>query len=116
MNFTASLGFRPGYCGERGELCIEASRGPWREIQAAAEAAYDRGPDCAFTAFKAYEWTGQKGRGANMHRNVVFANDVVPELLTIVQPGDLVITLGAGSIGELPRKLKDALERRGARA
>ena len=43
-------------------------------------------------------------------------DDVVPELLKIVRPGDAVITLGAGSIGTLPSALMQALraERRGA--
>jgi UDP-N-acetylmuramate--alanine ligase len=36
-------------------------------------------------------------------------DDVVPEVLRIVQPGDAVITLGAGSIGLLPARLIDAL-------
>jgi UDP-N-acetylmuramate--alanine ligase len=35
--------------------------------------------------------------------------DVVPQLLTIVRPGDAVITLGAGSIGTLPKLLMQAL-------
>jgi len=41
--------------------------------------------------------------------------DVVPELMTIVRPGDAVITLGAGSIGALPKQVIAALEQRGAR-
>jgi UDP-N-acetylmuramate--alanine ligase len=40
--------------------------------------------------------------------------DVVPALLKIVRAGDAVITLGAGSIGTLPKKLVQALESRGA--
>ena len=42
-------------------------------------------------------------------------DEVVAKLLTIVRPGDAVITLGAGSIGTLPRRLTTALEQRGAR-
>ena len=42
-------------------------------------------------------------------------DDVVAKLLTIVRPGDAVITLGAGSIGTLPRRLMAALEHRGTR-
>ena len=38
----------------------------------------------------------------------------MPELLRIVRPGDAVITLGAGSIGTLPKRLLQALEQRGA--
>jgi UDP-N-acetylmuramate--alanine ligase len=38
---------------------------------------------------------------------------VVPELMKIVKPGDAVITLGAGSIGTLPPRIVEALQRRG---
>jgi UDP-N-acetylmuramate--alanine ligase len=41
--------------------------------------------------------------------------DVVPALLTIAQPGDAVITLGAGSIGTVPKTLVQALTQRGAK-
>jgi UDP-N-acetylmuramate--alanine ligase len=48
--------------------------------------------------------------GANRPVHVVKAlEDVVPTLLTIVRPGDAVITLGAGSIGTLPKTLMQAL-------
>ncbi len=70
---------RYGFCGEAGRACIEAARGPWREIQAAAEAAYDRSPACAFTSFVGYEWSGNPD-GAMIHRNVVFRNERVPDL------------------------------------
>jgi UDP-N-acetylmuramate--alanine ligase len=38
--------------------------------------------------------------------------DVIPALLEIARPGDAVITLGAGSIGGIPKRLVDALERK----
>jgi UDP-N-acetylmuramate--alanine ligase len=38
-------------------------------------------------------------------------DDVIPELLKIVRPGDVVLTLGAGSIGALAGQLVDALKR-----
>jgi UDP-N-acetylmuramate--alanine ligase len=41
--------------------------------------------------------------------------DVVPTLLTIVRPGDAVITLGAGSIGTVPKTLMQALAEKGAK-
>jgi UDP-N-acetylmuramate--alanine ligase len=37
----------------------------------------------------------------------------VPELLRLVRPGDAVITMGAGSIGSLPRRLIEALQGKG---
>jgi len=39
--------------------------------------------------------------------------DVVPAIVAMVRPGDMVITLGAGSIGTLPRRLVQALEHGG---
>lgn len=71
---------RWGICGDEGETCFDVSRGVWGEIQAAAEEAYDRTPACSFTSFVGYEWTASVGEGANLHRNVVFRNDRVPEL------------------------------------
>jgi len=41
--------------------------------------------------------------------------DVVPTLLTIVRPGDAVITLGAGSIGTVAKTLMQALAEKGAK-
>jgi UDP-N-acetylmuramate--alanine ligase len=41
-------------------------------------------------------------------------DDLVPVLLEMVKPGDAVITLGAGSIGSVPKPLVEALERAGA--
>ncbi len=70
---------RYGFCGEAGRACIEAARAPWREIQAAAEEAYDRSSACSFTSFVGYEWSGNPD-GAMIHRNVVFRNERVPEL------------------------------------
>jgi hypothetical protein len=65
-------------CGEEGIDCETEARGVWRWIQEAAEAAYDRTENCEFTSFVAYEWSGSTGT-SNLHRNVIFRNDVVPE-------------------------------------
>ncbi len=67
------------YCGVDGTTCLEAAKTPWRDTQAAAEAFYDRSDGCEFTTFVAYEWTGAPASN-NLHRNVIFANEVVPEL------------------------------------
>ncbi len=72
---------RYGFCGEDAKHCLEAARGPWREIQEAAEAFYDRTSACSFTSFVAYEWTGMPD-GANAHRNVVFRNEVTQDAPT----------------------------------
>ncbi|MBI4265514.1 MAG: UDP-N-acetylmuramate--L-alanine ligase [Acidobacteria bacterium] len=44
-------------------------------------------------------------------RTVRRLDDVVPEVLRVVAAGDAVLTLGAGSIGAVPRRLVEALER-----
>jgi UDP-N-acetylmuramate--alanine ligase len=46
-------------------------------------------------------------------RLVKSLDDLIPELLALAKPGDAVITLGAGSIGALPKRLIDALRQRG---
>jgi hypothetical protein len=66
---------RYSFCGPDGAGCREAGRGPWREIQDAAEAYYDRSPACRLTTFVGYEWTGMPA-GDNLHRNVIFRNAV----------------------------------------
>lgn len=67
------------YCGLNGERCLEAAKTPWRDVQAAAEAWYDRSDDCGFTTFVGYEYTAAP-LSNNLHRNVIFASEVVPEL------------------------------------
>jgi hypothetical protein len=76
MNGRGSPRF--AFCGENAEHCLAAARGPWSEIQAAAEAAYDRTPSCAFTSFHALEWTKSGSRTENLHRNVIFRSEHVP--------------------------------------
>ncbi len=66
-------------CGDDGALCREYARGPWQEMIAAAENAYDRSADCTFTSLIGYEYTGTPGL-SNIHRNVIFRNNNVPEL------------------------------------
>jgi hypothetical protein len=67
-------------CGEDGKRCREEASAVWRDIQAAAERAYDRSSACSFTSFVGYEWTGSIDAGANIHRNVIFRNEKVPAL------------------------------------
>ena len=55
----------------------------------------------------------RRGAGRDVHI-VRSIDDVVPRLLEMTREGDAVITLGAGSIGTVPRKLMDALKRREA--
>jgi hypothetical protein len=82
MNTSASAFGKPDrfdFCGKDGRHCLEAARIPWQDTQAAAEAAYDRTPQCEFTSFVAYEWTAAPSSN-NLHRNVIFRNEIVPEL------------------------------------
>jgi len=75
--FNVSDPRRYSFCGEDGHICREAALEPWREIQQAAEEAYDRSGACAFTTFVGYEWTPNPD--SNMiHRNVIFRNRHVP--------------------------------------
>jgi UDP-N-acetylmuramate--alanine ligase len=39
---------------------------------------------------------------------------LIPELLQLARPGDVLLTLGAGSIGTVPRRLVEALRQKGA--
>ena len=82
FNATAALRqTRLGFCGDDGEHCRQAGGAPWREMQRAADDHYDKSSACEFTTFIGYEWTGAGSTtGANLHRNVVFRNAVVPEL------------------------------------
>jgi hypothetical protein len=65
-------------CGADGSICIDAEAGPWRDIIAAAENAYDRSDACSFTSFVGYEFSSTPSF-ANNHHNVLFRNAVVPE-------------------------------------
>jgi hypothetical protein len=70
-----------GMCGEGAVLCLDAARAPWEEMQRAARVNNNPDGDCAFTTFVGYEWTGvQSDSGGNLHRNVLFKGDTVPEL------------------------------------
>jgi UDP-N-acetylmuramate--alanine ligase len=55
----------------------------------------------------------RRGAGRPVHV-VASIDDVIPRVLELARRGDAVITLGAGSIGAIPRLLMDALRRREA--
>ena len=65
-------------CGLSGERCRAVARDIWTRIQEAAENAYDRTSACSFTSFIGYEWTSVIS-ASNLHRNIIFKNDQVPE-------------------------------------
>lgn len=70
---------RWGFCGDDKQECMKAAANTWKDVQQAAEQAYDRSSECAFTSFNAYEWTASVGSGQNLHHNVVFKNADVPD-------------------------------------
>jgi hypothetical protein len=103
--FVMNAGYSAGgerfsFCGESGGACLAAARTVWQETRDAAEGAYDRSAACRFTSFVAYEWTAGVDGGKNLHRNVIFANERVPEL-----PASVMET------GAEAAHLWDALER-----
>jgi hypothetical protein len=77
MNARGSPRFR--FCGPDAVHCREAAQGPWQEIRAAAAGANSSPPACEFSAFVGLEWTAQASGGSNLHRNVIFRSDAVPE-------------------------------------
>ena len=66
-------------CGEDAADCRVALGDRWQRTQAAAENAYDRSAGCDFTTFHAYEHSRRR-KGFMLHRNVIFRNEIVPEL------------------------------------
>ena len=68
----------PELCGEGGEHCLQAGMDVWSEVQDVAAAFHDSSSACEFTALLAYEWTPNPATN-NLHRNVIFRNDDVPD-------------------------------------
>ncbi|MEJ2239968.1 MAG: DUF3604 domain-containing protein, partial [Gemmatimonadales bacterium] len=67
----------PELCGEGGEYCLQAGVEVWGKIQDDAAAAHDASSSCEFSALLGYEWTPNPNSN-NLHRNVIFRNEVVP--------------------------------------
>ena len=72
--FTSPVPKRWAICGDEGELCRQAAKNVWKEIQEINEEFNEPGQ---FTTLIGYEWTGQSG--GNRHRNVIFRNSEVPK-------------------------------------
>lgn len=62
-------------CDGNAASCVDAERSAWQRLRDAAASAY---VPCQFSSLIGYEWTATTG-GANLHRNVIFASDRVPE-------------------------------------
>ena len=87
---------RNSFCGEEGEFCIKHGKTTWQRTQAAASEAYVPG---VFTTFNAYEYSPAWPKGGSTHRNVIFRNNEVPELV--------VSAYDASTAPSLWRKLED---------
>jgi hypothetical protein len=88
---------RWGFCGENAELCLAAAGVVWQEHRDAAEEFYDRSSNCAFTSLVAYEWTAAPKQGAHLHRNVIFRNEIVPDVpLSVMETSEMAIHLWRG--------------------
>ena len=68
----------PSGCGEDGVDCEEPAAAAWALTIGAAEDANDTSAECGFTALIGYEWTANPGT-ENLHRNVIFRSEVVPD-------------------------------------
>ena len=68
----------PDVCGADGTLCDAPLASAWQTIREAAAEAQDESDACTFSTLVGYEWSGAPGT-ANLHRNVLFASDAVPE-------------------------------------
>ncbi len=64
-------------CDTPGIDCDAAAVSVWKDMQAAAEEAYDRTAACRFTSFVGYEYTASPA-GKHLHRNIIFRNEHVP--------------------------------------
>lgn len=85
---------RWGFCGEDSRHCLAAAGLVWDEHQRAAEEAYDRSARCGFTSFVGYEWTAAIEGAGHLHRNVIFRNELVPELpISVMETGAMAIHL-----------------------
>jgi len=95
FDFLGAARRPPTLCDKAPGACKAAGRDTWTQMQ---QAAARWNAPCDFTTFVAYEWS-QTDRGINLHRNVIFANDRVPERAT------------SSVHAPTPPELWDALER-----
>jgi len=91
-------------CSLPGEDCRVRADEFWRNIQQAAEDAYDRTSSCSFTSFIAYEYTDAPEH-RNLHRNVIYRNEHVSPAPTSAYD------TGSNNVPELWRRLRgDCIE------
>lgn len=66
-------------CGEDASLCRAETRNAWERNQEATERWYDRSAACSFTTLHGFEYS-RSPSSTKIHRNVIFRNEIVPEL------------------------------------
>jgi hypothetical protein len=66
-------------CGADARWCRESLLSAWQITQRTTERWYDRSDACSFTTFHGWEHSYSPGR-SKVHRNVIFRNEIVPEL------------------------------------
>jgi hypothetical protein len=81
---------RNSFCGEGGQFCIKHGKTTWQRTQSAASDAYAPG---VFTTFNAYEYSPAWPKGGSTHRNVIFRNNEVPELVVSAYDASTAPTL-----------------------
>jgi hypothetical protein len=79
VQLTSTTPSRFSFCGPGNVDCLNQASPVWQDMQDAAEEYYDRTAACTFTTFNGYEYTGNPGV-QNIHRNIIFRNDVVINL------------------------------------
>ena len=67
-------------CGANGDLCRSEAVVAWQHNQRSTEAFHDSSDNCSFTTFHGYEYTLAE-QSSNLHRNVIFSSEVVPQAL-----------------------------------
>jgi Protein of unknown function (DUF3604) len=69
---------RMQFCGVDGSFCLRHGKTTWQRTQAAADEAYQPG---VFTSFYGYEYSPIWPKGGSTHRNIIFRNRNVPEMV-----------------------------------
>jgi hypothetical protein len=68
--------YAPGACDEDGTLCRRAAKGVWQDTINAANEFYEPG---RFTTFVAFEYSPTLADGGQLHRNIIYRSDQVPD-------------------------------------
>jgi len=78
FDFLSAARHPPTLCDKAPSACAAWRLSTWMQMQ---NAAARWNTPCEFSTFVAYEWS-QTDRGINLHRNVIFRNERVPQVAT----------------------------------